>query len=177
MRDVKIIENLDLVRMVALKVKRGLPHGFDLEDLMSAGTIGLIRAVDSFNGTGSFRMYACQRVRFAILDSIRRKQYADVTHLPLSSERHPAAMPDLDAEIDKARLVRRAALATDALTWRAQEILSLLYSNAEPSHSAVARELHRSRNWIAESHKNSIAKLREHLNNETHRRRSQVAAL
>ena len=64
---------LPLVRAVARKIKSRLPPSVDLDDLMGAGTIGLIDEVDRYTPqeTGDFRRYAAIRIRGAILDELR----------------------------------------------------------------------------------------------------------
>jgi RNA polymerase sigma factor FliA len=69
---------LPLVRAVARKIKSRLPPSVDLDDLMGAGTIGLIDAVDRYTPqeTGDFRRYAAIRIRGAILDELRSLDWA-----------------------------------------------------------------------------------------------------
>jgi len=64
---------LPVVRNVAKGIHRRLPKHIELDDLVSAGVIGLISAVKKFNprlGT-DFRKYAEIRITGAILDEIR----------------------------------------------------------------------------------------------------------
>ena len=75
----RIVEDfLPLVRAVARKLKSRLPPSVDLDDLMGAGTVGLIDAVDRFvpQDTGDFRRYAAIRIRGAILDELRSMDWA-----------------------------------------------------------------------------------------------------
>lgn len=62
-----------MVRRIARRVKRLVP-GFDLDDLVGDGCIGLIRAVDSFDATRgpSLEQYACRLALGAMLNGIRR---------------------------------------------------------------------------------------------------------
>lgn len=68
-----IRENLSLVKMVASKMARRLPPHIELDDLISAGTVGLIDAVDKFDSSRAqnFRKYAEIRINGAILDELR----------------------------------------------------------------------------------------------------------
>ncbi|MFW6156856.1 MAG: sigma-70 family RNA polymerase sigma factor [Armatimonadota bacterium] len=77
-REQIITENVDLVRYEVDRVASGLPDQVDREDLVSAGMIGLIRAVDRYDpGRGaSFRTYAGTLMRGAILDELRRMDWA-----------------------------------------------------------------------------------------------------
>jgi RNA polymerase sigma factor for flagellar operon FliA len=53
----------------------GLPQSVEVEDLISAGTMGLIAAADRFDPSrgASFETYARYRIRGAILDELRRQ--------------------------------------------------------------------------------------------------------
>jgi RNA polymerase sigma factor for flagellar operon FliA len=71
-------DNLHVVRAIARKVHRRLPRSVDLEDLISAGLIGLMEATAKFdpNKNIKFSGYAQFRVRGAILDSLRVLDWA-----------------------------------------------------------------------------------------------------
>ncbi len=68
-----LLEHLSVVRHVARDVHHRLPQHVELEELVSAGTLGLLDAVRKFNAGKhvQFRSYAQFRVRGAILDSLR----------------------------------------------------------------------------------------------------------
>jgi len=68
-----IHDNLSLVKSVAGGMARRLPAHVALDDLIGAGTIGLIDAVDKFDRSRaqSFRKYAEIRIKGAILDELR----------------------------------------------------------------------------------------------------------
>ena len=72
-RDARILEHLPQVNWIALRIHEKLPSGVELEDLISAGVIGLISAVDNYDAShgASLRTYAEYKIRGAILDSIR----------------------------------------------------------------------------------------------------------
>jgi RNA polymerase sigma factor FliA len=73
-----VSEFLPLVRAVARKLKVNLPPSVDLDDLVGAGTVGLIDAVDRYvpMSTGNLRRYAAIRIRGAILDDLRSLDWA-----------------------------------------------------------------------------------------------------
>ena len=77
-REQLITANVDLVRYEVDRVAAGLPDQVDREDLVSAGMIGLIRAVDRYDPDrgASFRTYACTLMRGAILDELRKMDWA-----------------------------------------------------------------------------------------------------
>jgi RNA polymerase sigma factor for flagellar operon FliA len=64
---------LPLVRGVAGRVHQKLPEQVELDDLVSAGTFGLMVALDAFDPARGvkFETYAGPRVRGAILDELR----------------------------------------------------------------------------------------------------------
>jgi len=65
---------LPLVRHAAERLKGKLPMCVDIREMISAGTVGLIDAVDKFDpGRGIlFETYCSVRIRGAILDDLRR---------------------------------------------------------------------------------------------------------
>ncbi|MBM4352899.1 MAG: FliA/WhiG family RNA polymerase sigma factor [Deltaproteobacteria bacterium] len=78
MREFVIRSFLPLVRVIARRLKAGLPHNVDFEDLASSGTLGLIAAVDRYRpeAGGSFRKYASIRIRGTMLDELRLMDWA-----------------------------------------------------------------------------------------------------
>ncbi len=72
-RDALILEHLPQVNWVALRIHEKLPGGIELDDLISAGVIGLVAAVDNYDPShgASLKTYAEYKIRGAILDSIR----------------------------------------------------------------------------------------------------------
>jgi RNA polymerase sigma factor for flagellar operon FliA len=77
-REELILEHLPQVRLIARRMYERLPGHVSLDDLVSAGTIGLIAAIDRYNGsTGvKLRTYAEYKIRGAILDSLRELDWA-----------------------------------------------------------------------------------------------------
>jgi len=72
-RDQMLMENLPTVRYLARRIHERLPHHVELDDLISAGVVGLIDALSKFDNTKQvqFKSYAQFRIRGAILDSLR----------------------------------------------------------------------------------------------------------
>jgi RNA polymerase sigma factor for flagellar operon FliA len=72
-RETLILEHLPQVRWIAASICERLPSTILEEDLVSAGIVGLIAAVDKFDPSRntSLRTYAEHKIRGAILDSIR----------------------------------------------------------------------------------------------------------
>ena len=72
-RERLLLEHLPMVRYLARRIHERLPQHVELEDLVSAGAVGLIDAFSKFDHTKhvQFKSYAQFRVRGAILDSLR----------------------------------------------------------------------------------------------------------
>ena len=68
-----MLEHLPTVRFVARQIQERLPQHVEFEELLSAGTLGLIDASRKFDPSKNvqFRSYAQFRIRGAILDSLR----------------------------------------------------------------------------------------------------------
>jgi RNA polymerase sigma factor for flagellar operon FliA len=83
-RERLLAEHLGLVHFVARQVARGISVEADFDELVSAGTIGLVNALESFDtGRGlAFSTFAAPRIRGAILDELRRQD-----HVPRSVRR------------------------------------------------------------------------------------------
>ena len=77
-RDNLILRYLPKVRMIASQIHRRLPPNISLDDLISAGVLGLIAAVDGFDPSQGVRLntYAEYKIRGAILDSLRDLDWA-----------------------------------------------------------------------------------------------------
>jgi len=73
-RDTVVSDHLWLVKCISRAIHEHLPQWIDLEDLVSVGTMGLIKAVDDFDASKGARLetYARYRIRGAILDELRR---------------------------------------------------------------------------------------------------------
>jgi len=72
-RDAAIRQYAPLVKYVVGRLAIGLPAILDYEDILSYGTIGLIEALDRFDGSKGvkFETYAISRIRGAIIDALR----------------------------------------------------------------------------------------------------------
>jgi RNA polymerase sigma factor FliA len=68
-----MIEHLPTVRYLARRIHERLPQHVEMDDLVSAGVLGLIDALHKFDPEKKiqFRSYAQFRIRGAILDSLR----------------------------------------------------------------------------------------------------------
>src|SRR5918992_6373319 len=77
-RDELIIRYAPWVKYIALRMAAKLPAHIQAEDLMSAGIIGLIDALDKFNPTREvqFKTYAQIRIQGAMKDELRSLDWA-----------------------------------------------------------------------------------------------------
>jgi RNA polymerase sigma factor for flagellar operon FliA len=68
-----MIEHLPIVRFIARRIHERLPQHVPIEDLYSAGVVGLLDAFSKFDPSKQvqFRSYAQFRIRGAILDNLR----------------------------------------------------------------------------------------------------------
>ncbi len=72
-----ILENLRLVHHIVQKVASNLPRGSEMEDLVAAGTLGLVKAARAFDPTRdvAFGTYAYVRIRGAVIDELRGRSF------------------------------------------------------------------------------------------------------
>src|SRR6201997_1451091 len=77
-RDVLINETLPLIKHIAHRVATRLPANIEIRDLINAGVLGLLDAVEKFDPERNvkFKTYAEVRIRGAILDSLRNLDWA-----------------------------------------------------------------------------------------------------
>ncbi|NDA54148.1 MAG: FliA/WhiG family RNA polymerase sigma factor [Actinobacteria bacterium] len=72
-RDWLVVHYASLVKFVAGRISAGLPKRVETSDLVSAGMVGLVQAIDRYvpRPDMKFESYAVPRIRGAILDSLR----------------------------------------------------------------------------------------------------------
>ena len=77
-RDELILEHMPQIKYIAHRISAKLPSHVELNDLVSAGVLGLLDAVEKFDPTRGvkFKTYAELRVKGAILDSLRNLDWA-----------------------------------------------------------------------------------------------------
>ncbi len=170
-RNARIEENLPLVKHVVYQVAVHFPRHVDREELARAGALGLVEAAQRYDASRGvpFERFAAQRVRGAILDSVRAADWAPRSVRLLarrleSAEQHLASelgrLPSTDetaqamgvskAELAKLRdrLFRSVVLALDhEANDDSDEDLSLVdvlsdESAVEPLEELESRELH-----------------------------------
>jgi RNA polymerase sigma factor for flagellar operon FliA len=104
-RETLILEHLPQVHWIAARIHEKLPPSVELDDLISAGIVGLLSAVDNFDPShnATLKTYAEYKIRGAILDSIRgldgipthkRKRVKQVQQAIASAERKLQRSPE-----------------------------------------------------------------------------------
>jgi RNA polymerase sigma factor for flagellar operon FliA len=96
-------ENLPEVRYIARRIHDRLPSHVPFEDLVHAGILGLIDAVDKFDPGKNVQLksYARFRIRGAILDSLRQMDWSP-RNLRRQARRIEEANRELAAELGRA---------------------------------------------------------------------------
>jgi RNA polymerase sigma factor for flagellar operon FliA len=77
-REQLILEHLSQIKYIAQRISTKLPSHVELNDLVSAGVLGLLDAIEKFDPTRGvkFKTYAELRIKGAILDSLRNLDWA-----------------------------------------------------------------------------------------------------
>jgi RNA polymerase sigma factor FliA len=91
-RNTLVVKHLPMVKKLAFKMLRQLPHSVDVDDLIQVGTIGVMRAAELFDSSKGvqFQTYANHRVRGAMLDYLR-----DIDWQPRLSKRRKETPPHI----------------------------------------------------------------------------------
>ncbi|WP_017429023.1 RNA polymerase sigma factor FliA [Vreelandella jeotgali] len=73
----QLTEYMPLVRRQALSLQVKLPASIELDDLIQAGTLGLLEALGRFDASqgASFATFASQRIRGAMMDELRTRDW------------------------------------------------------------------------------------------------------
>lgn len=77
-REQAILDHLPRVKVIARRIHERLPSSVSLDDLISAGVLGLIAAIDRYDPSqdATLPTYAEYKIRGAILDSLRELDWA-----------------------------------------------------------------------------------------------------
>ena len=93
---------LPLVRLVAGRIAISLPQHVDREDLLSSGFFGLLDAIERYELTrgNKFETYAGVRVRGAMLDHLRAKDWIPVS-VRQNIKKYEKAVARLEGELGR----------------------------------------------------------------------------
>jgi RNA polymerase sigma factor for flagellar operon FliA len=77
-REALILQHLPQVRLIARRVHERLPAHINVDDLVSAGVLGLLSAIDNFDPAMNVQLktYADRKIHGAILESLRQMDWA-----------------------------------------------------------------------------------------------------
>jgi len=167
------------LRLVAHIVKKYQGASEELDDLISIGTIGLIKAVQTFDSAKASKLstYAARCIDNELLMLLRsrKKSNREVSlYEPIGTDKEGNEISLLDMiETEPVDVVKNYALKQDTtllyrllpeiLSQREQEILKLrygLYGEKELTQREIAKRLNISRSYVSRIEKNALLKLR-----------------
>lgn len=178
-KDILIQRNL---RLVAHIVKKYQGAAEELDDLISIGTIGLIKAIQTFDFQKASRLstYAARCIDNELLMLLRSKKKSSKEvslYEPIGTDKEGNEISLLDViETEPVDVVKNYSLKQDIdylyqlipkiLSQREQEIITLrygLYGKEEMTQREIAKQLNISRSYVSRIEKNALLKLREHF--------------
>ncbi len=166
------------LRLVAHIVKKYYTSGAEQDDLISIGTIGLIKAVSTFKSDKNIRLatYAARCIENEILMFFRnqRKSSQDVfISDPIDTDKDGNALTlsdiiadkkDIVEEIDtKLKLEKLKDILGSTLDSREKQIIEMRYglnSSEELTQREIAKKLGISRSYVSRIEKSALEKLR-----------------
>lgn len=175
-KEILVEHNLRLVAHIAKKYQN---VDEDMEDLISIGTIGLIKAIDSFDaGKGKLSTYASRCIDNELLMLLRAKKKTSrevSLYDPIGTDREGNEINLLDIieqeQVDvvdrmevEERLGRLSGLIHERLSEREQAIIMLRYglsSEHEITQREIGRRLGISRSYVSRIEKKALEKLKE----------------
>lgn len=177
-KEMLIERNLRLVAHIAKKYQN---VDEDMEDLISIGCIGLIKAVNTFDaGKGRLATYACRCIDNELLMLLRSKKktsrevslFEPIGQDKEGNEIHlmdviEQQQPDIVDCMELKRNLRRLFLLMESsLTEREKKILVMRYGldgRPEATQSEIGEMLGISRSYVSRIEKKALLKLREHF--------------
>ncbi len=180
-REILIERNLRLVAHIAKKYQN---VDEDMEDLISIGTIGLIKAISSFDaGKGKLSTYASRCIDNELLMLLRSKKKSskEVSLFePIGTDKEGNEInlldiieheqEDVTEQMDLCENVKKLAKLLDkVLSSREREIIFLRYglvTGKEVTQREIGEKLHISRSYVSRIEKKALGKLRRGMENE-----------
>lgn len=175
-KNILIERNLRLVAHIVKKYQ-GAPE--EMDDLISIGTIGLIKAIHTFDAQKASRLstYAARCIDNELLMLLRSKKKSNrevSLYDPIGTDKEGNEISLLDIiETEPVDVVKNYSLEQDiahlyqllpkVLTTREREIIKLrygLYGEQELTQREIAKRLNISRSYVSRIEKNAILKLR-----------------
>ena len=177
-KEILIERNLRLVAHIAKKYQN---VDEDMEDLISTGCIGLIKAIDTFDsGKGRLATYACRCIDNELLMLIRSKKktsrevslFEPIGQDKEGNEIHlmdviEQQQPDIIECMEMGRNIQKLLVLLDnQLTDREKQILILRYGlqgNPETTQNEIGTQLGISRSYVSRIEKKALQKLKVHF--------------
>ena len=174
-KKILIEHNLRLVAHIAKKYQN---VDEEMEDMISIGTIGLIKAIDSFDaGKGKLSTYASRCIDNELLMFLRAKKKTSrevSLYEPIGTDREGNEINLLDIieqdQVDvidrmeaEDKLSRLSGLIHDTLNDREREIITLRYgltNEYEVTQREIGRKLGISRSYVSRIEKRALEKLK-----------------
>lgn len=175
-KNILIERNLRLVAHIVKKYQ-GAPE--EMDDLISIGTIGLIKAIHTFDAQKASRLstYAARCIDNELLMLLRSKKKTNrevSLYDPIGTDKEGNEISLLDIiETEPVDVVKNYSLKQDiahlyqllpkVLTTREREIIKLrygLYGEQELTQREIAKRLNISRSYVSRIEKNAILKLK-----------------
>lgn len=175
-REILIERNLRLVAHIARKYQN---TDEDMEDLISIGTIGLIKAISSFDaGKGKLSTYASRCIDNELLMLLRskKKNAREISiYEPIGTDKEGNEINFLDVYVQEQTDVieqmelsqnteKLRRLLSKVLTEREKEIIFLRYGLAtgrEVTQREIGERLNISRSYVSRIEKRALAKLKK----------------
>lgn len=180
-KDILIERNLRLVAHIAKKYQNS---GEDMEELISIGCIGLIKAVDSFDDRkGRLATYACRCIdnellmllrgkrktsrEVSLFESIGQDKEGNEIHLmDVIEQQQPDPLDSMELAGNVKKLF---ILMEESLTPREKEILMMRYGlggKREATQNEIGAALGISRSYVSRIEKKALQKLRQKFEQE-----------
>ena len=175
-KNILIERNLRLVAHIVKKYQ-GAPE--EMDDLISIGTIGLIKAIHTFDAKKASRLstYAARCIDNELLMLFRSKKKTNrevSLYDPIGTDKEGNEISLLDViETEPVEVVKNYSLKQDiaylykllpkVLSTREREIIKLrygLYGEKELTQREIAKRLNISRSYVSRIEKNAVLKLR-----------------
>lgn len=184
-RRILIEHNLRLVAHIAKKYSP--TPGYDVDDLISIGTIGLIKAIDSFDESKNIRLatYASRCISNEILmlmraSKNRKKEVSLEEPIGTDSEGNTISLlnilcnedGDIEGEISTKMLVKKLYKAIDErLLPRERQIINMRYGldgKDGITQREIASKLNISRSYVSRIETKALFKLREEFDDDSY---------
>lgn len=183
-RDLLVSANLKFVANVA---KNYQGRGLSYADLISEGNMGLLKAIDKFDGEKGYKVisYSVWWIRQSILEAIGKKSILKSEELPKDYERQPdddevlttdAVLPknspfvyDNDSETKNKEMTEVIKLLTNKLSAREKRIVTEYYGlddNEPKTLEEIGKELGLTKERVRQINEKALKRLRfEAINN------------